>query len=98
MTFAFHFLKTMSFNCIQQVGSDQCYSSGTYDESIDFSNACRSLYMNRVQRTEEYKNRLDNCSENKSEHQRKSSMDTAMERLGQEMVIKHNTSYICYND
>ena len=88
-------LKTMSFNSIPQVGSVQYYSSGTYDESIDFSNACRSLYMNRVQRTEEYKNKIDKCSEDKSEHHRKSSMDTAMERLGQEMVIKHNTSYIC---
>jgi hypothetical protein len=51
--------------------------------------------MNRVQRTEEYKNKIDKCSEDKSEHHRKSSMDTAMEQLGQEMVIKHNTSYIC---
>lgn len=78
----------MSFNSIQQVGSDQYYSIRTYDESIDFSNACRSLYMNRVQRTEEYKNKINKCSEDKSEHQRKSSMETAMERLGQEMVIK----------
>ena len=59
-----------------------------YDASIDFSNACRSLYIDRARRTEEYRDRIEKCDtcSNKEAERRKSSMEIAMDRLGKEMV------------
>ena len=75
----------MSFKNLPDIHCHQC-SSLSYDESIDFSNAGRTIYLNRVKQTEEYKDKIEKCCDRNKGNQRKSSMETAMETLGREMV------------
>lgn len=60
-----------------------------YSAAIDFSNACREFYINRVRATESFKEQMK--EEEKSKHERplqrkRSSIDIAMETLRKEMV------------
>ena len=64
-----------------------------YTEGIDFSNACREFYMNRVKATEGFKKQMKDNSENIESRKpeavpmKKSSIESAMEKLRHEMVI-----------
>ena len=64
-----------------------------YTEGIDFSNACREFYMNRVKATDSFKKKMNANSENVESIQpeavprKKSSIESAMEKLRHEMVI-----------
>nr|XP_022317690.1 uncharacterized protein LOC111120928 [Crassostrea virginica] len=60
-----------------------------YSAAIDFSNACREFYINRVRATESFKEQMK--EEEKSKHERplqrkRSSIDIAMETLRKEMA------------
>jgi hypothetical protein len=60
-----------------------------YTAAIDFSNACREFYINRVKATESFKEQMREEEKTKEAptHQRKrSSIDIAMETLRKEMV------------
>ena len=61
-----------------------------YTEGIDFSNACREFYMNRVKATESFKKKMNTNSESRKPEavpRKKSSIESAMEKLRHEMVI-----------
>lgn len=60
-----------------------------YSAAIDFSNACREFYINRVRATESFKEQMkeeEKSKEQKPLQRKRSSIDIAMETLRKEMV------------
>ena len=87
----------MSSCQLQRINSTDVINK--YTEGIDFSNACREFYMNRVKTTESFKKKMNANSENMETRKaeavprKKSSIESAMEKLRHEMVI----IYFIYN-
>ena len=81
----------MSSCQLQRINSTDAINK--YTEGIDFSYACREFYMNRVKETESFKKKMNPNSEHVESRKpeavprKKSSIESAMEKLRHEMVI-----------
>ena len=81
------------------VVTDNNYLTGAddkYMESIDLSNACREFYQSRKRAAEAVKEKLSNSGRQRTTKQ-KTSIDTAMETLRNEMVRTFKTSFFNYS-
>lgn len=66
-----------------------CVPDDHYTAAIDFSNACREFYINRVRATESFKEQMkedEKSKEQKPLQRKRSSIDIAMETLRKEMA------------